>query len=333
MTEAEILRNIEGLEPRLQRAYLDQIRSVVDAATIAEIERLIEQQDERGVSELMYLGVFAALMEASRAAYMAGATSEKVKPPRSGAKPIEFDVNQPEAQADIQKGATDLLEEISSNQREAISVTMRAGLNRGQTARETALDIIGRVNAQTGNRSGGVIGLAGNDAQAIARATEQLMSGDLVQLRQYLTRADRDKRLDGIIHESIETGKPVSKADTKRIIGRYADRKLEARAQMIAQSEAHKAYNAGWNRLYAQLLQQDVPPGSVEKIWRSKGDEKVRHSHALLNGQRVPFNQPFQSPKGAQMMFPGDDSLGAGWDELAHCRCTVSYRVKRAAKG
>lgn len=332
MTEAEILRNIEGLEPRLQRAYLDQIRSVVDAATIAEIERRIEQQDERGVSELLYLGVFAALMEASRAAYIAGATSEKVKPPRPGAKPIEFDVNQPEAQADIQKGAADLLEEISSNQREAISVTMRAGLNRGQTAREIALDIIGRVNAQTGNRSGGVIGLAGNDAQAIARATEQLMSGDLVQLRQYLTRADRDKRLDGIIHESIETGKPVSKADTKRIIGRYADRKLEARAQMIAQSEAHKAYNAGWNRLYAQLLQQDVPPGSVEKIWRSKGDEKVRHSHALLNGQRVPFNQPFQSPKGAQMMFPGDDSMGAGWDELAHCRCTVSYRVKRAPK-
>lgn len=332
MTEAEILRNIEELEPRLQRAYLDQIRAVVDAATIAEIERLIEPQDERGVSELLYLGVFAALMEASRAAYMVGATSEKVKPPRPGAKPIEFDVNQPEAQADIQKGATDLLEEISSNQREVIGGTMRAGLNRGQTARETALDIIGRVNAQTGNRSGGVIGLAGNDAQAIARATEQLMSGDPVQLRQYLTRADRDKRLDSIIHESIETGKPVSKADTKRIIGRYADRKLEARAQMIAQSEAHKAYNAGWNRLYAQLLQQDVPPESVEKIWRSKGDEKVRHSHALLNGQRVPLNQPFKSPKGAQMMFPGDDSLGAGWDELAHCRCTVSYRVKRAPK-
>jgi len=332
MTEAEILRNIEGLEPRLQRAYLDQIRSVVDAATIAEIERLIEQQDERGVSELLYLGVFAALMEASRAAYMAGATSEKVKPSRPGAKPIEFDVNQPEAQADIQKGATDLLEEISRNQREAIRAVMQAGISRGQTARETALDIIGRVNAQTGNRSGGVIGLAGNDAQAIVRATEQLMSGDPVQLRQYLTRADRDKRLDGIVQEAIESGNPVSKTDAKRIIGQYADRKLQARAQMIAQSEAHKSYNAGWNRLYAQLLQQDVPPESVEKIWRSKGDEKVRHSHALLNGQRVQFNQPFQSPKGAQMMFPGDDSLGAGWDELAHCRCTVSYRVKRAPK-
>ncbi len=326
MTEAEILRNIEDLEPRLQRAYLDQIRSVVDAATIVEVERLIAEQNSQGLEALLGLGLFASLLEGIRAAYMAGGQSEKVRAP-SG-KPVEFDIQSDEAQAWLKEASETLREEVQEGQGNAIRAMMAAGTSRGQSARETALDIVGRVSPQTGNRSGGVVGLTGNDAQAVANAMDQLLSGDPAQMKQYLKRIDRDKRLDGIVQSAIEAGKPVSKADATRITSAYADRKLKARAEMLAQAKAHEAYNAGWNQLYQQLASQPTAPVSIEKIWKSKNDLKVRHDHRMMEGQRVLFNQPFRAPTGALLMYPGDSTLGAGWDQLARCRCNVSYRVR-----
>lgn len=326
MTESEILAAIEGLEPALQRAYLDQIRSVVDAATIAEVERLIEEQNTQGLDTLLALGAFALLIEAIRTAYIKGGRSEVIKAP--GGRPIEFDPHSDQSQAWLKETAEALRKEIAEGQGDAIRTTVAAGINRGQSARETALDVVGRVSAQTGNRTGGVIGLTGNDALAVTRAMDQLLSGDPAQMKQYMTRIDRDKLLDGIVIEAIEANKPVSKADATRIVGAYADRKLKARAEMLARTETLRAYNAGWNQLYQDLARQPVAPVSIEKIWKSKGDMRVRHTHAAMTGQKVLLDQPFRSPKGALLMYPGDGSLGAGWDELANCRCTVSYRVK-----
>ena len=46
MTPAQIIQAIEGMEPAMQRAYLEQVKAVVGAATVAEVERLIAEEDE-----------------------------------------------------------------------------------------------------------------------------------------------------------------------------------------------------------------------------------------------------------------------------------------------
>jgi hypothetical protein len=44
-------------------------------------------------------------------------------------------------------------------------------------------------------------------------------------------------------------------------------------------------------------------------------------------GQGILFDEPFVSPSGDRLMFPGDRSLGASADETVQCRCRVEYRV------
>lgn len=326
MTEAEILAAIDSLSPAMQIAYLDQIKSTVDAAVITEVQRKIEQGDDEGLVVLLGLGSLAVFLELIRAAYIKGGNKPKEKPP--GGKPVQFDQHRAEAQEWLSNNAAraaDLLREESA---EAVRATSAAGRTVGQSAYQTALDIVGRTNPQTGKRTGGVIGLPAGDALTILRARDQLQSGDAAVMRDYLRRADREKRMDGIVTRAIEAGKPVTKADAQRITTAYADKKLRAHAELVARRNAHEAYNAGFHRFYEQLMGQPRRPALVEKLWRNKGDLKVRHAHVLLGGQRVTLSQAFQSPTGALLMFPGDSSRGAEWADLARCRCTVSYRVK-----
>ncbi|PVZ19927.1 MULTISPECIES: phage minor head protein [unclassified Pseudomonas] len=326
MTEAEILAAIDGLTPALQRAYLDQVRAMVDAAVIADVERLIAERDDSGVVQMLAAGAFAALLEGVRAAFIKGGTAIVIK--RPGGVPVQFDQHSAPAQDWVTSNAQKLTQAIAQEQAQAIQVMLAAGRQSDRTAREIALDIVGRVSPQTGKRVGGVLGLSGAEAEAVANTGRWLTSGQLDQMGQYLKRADRDKRLDGIVKRAIEAEKPVAKVDAERIKTVYADRKLKAHAELVARSQAHKAYNAGFNRLHRQLMEQHVKPVSITKGWNNKGDKRVRHAHVELGGVEVPIQQPFQSPTGAQLDFPGDDAHGASWADLANCRCTVKYKVR-----
>ena len=54
--------------------------------------------------------------------------------------------------------------------------------------------------------------------------------------------------------------------------------------------------------------------------WLSRRDDKVRDTHVEADGQIVPLDGIF-TVGGAQMRFPGDDSLGAPPSEIVNCRC------------
>lgn len=60
----------------MQRAYLDRVRSVTDAAVVAEIERYINEQDEDSIVSVLSLGLLAVFLEQLRSTYLAGATLE-----------------------------------------------------------------------------------------------------------------------------------------------------------------------------------------------------------------------------------------------------------------
>lgn len=52
------------------------------------------------------------------------------------------------------------------------------------------------------------------------------------------------------------------------------------------------------------------------------GDERVRDSHAEMEGQKVPIDEPFILPGGAKAMYPGESGVAA---EDINCRCFVEY--------
>lgn len=63
------------------------------------------------------------------------------------------------------------------------------------------------------------------------------------------------------------------------------------------------------------------------KRWVATGDARTRDEHLSADGQEVPNDEPFEIG-GEQLMFPGDESLGAsGWNTI-NCRCTMVSFVK-----
>lgn len=349
MTPAQIIQAIEGMEPAMQRAYLEQVKTVVSAATVAEVERLIADEDEEGLVALLSLGALSAFLELARSVFIAGAKFEvkAIAIPRDLGR-FEFDARQPAAEKWVSAKAEEIRANASIDVRAAIREVVGSRRIVGwpsaqpaagqvevsatpmiRTPRQAALDLLGRVSAQTGSRSGGVIGLPGNYAQYVMNARAQLLGGNPDEMRKYLQRKRRDRRFDGIVNRAIKAGTPVAQADVDKIAGRYADRLMKTYAEMLAKAEALESFGAGRDQVYEQLIAQGLDRDSVEKEWRDRRDNKVRHAHMVLGGQVVQKDQPFQSPTGALLRYPGDSALGAGWEDRAGCRCTAIYRIRR----
>lgn len=89
------------------------------------------------------------------------------------------------------------------------------------------------------------------------------------------------------------------------------------RALQIARTESTRAANLGTQRAYTEAASMGI---QVRKQWLSARDERVRNSHASLDGQTVGANENFVSESGAE--GPAPASLGSP-DEDINCRCTM----------
>lgn len=77
------------------------------------------------------------------------------------------------------------------------------------------------------------------------------------------------------------------------------------------------AQNAGRQESYNQAKKMGL---KLSKRWIATKDNRTRHEHAMLDGQTVPLDKPFQID-GHKLMFPGDPT---GLARLVwNCRCTM----------
>jgi Phage Mu protein F like protein len=93
------------------------------------------------------------------------------------------------------------------------------------------------------------------------------------------------------------------------------------RSATIARTETHNASLAA--------IEESLKFKSVKvnrKTWWTAQDKRVRESHRDVHGVTVDFDKPFDVGD-AQMMRPGDQSLGAGAEEVVNCRCAVLYET------
>ena len=91
----------------------------------------------------------------------------------------------------------------------------------------------------------------------------------------------------------------------------------EDRATLIAENEA----NSLWNDAE---YQDALLTGKSYHTWHAIMDKKTRETHAEVNGMTVPIDEPFEVGD-SLMMYQKDTSLGAGPEEIANCRCSVTY--------
>lgn len=314
MTPEQHAAKIRELEAPMAAAYLAEVRAVESAATVAEVERLIAEDDRDGLAVLISLGSLPLFTELFRAAFIQGAQNEL-------AGRWRFDSNT-WAVINLLMGE---YRSISDTSAMDLRKTIDVVLANGNTARNKALDLLG-VKGATARRTGGMVGLPVQMSEWVESARQQLLSGDRAAMRAYLTRKLRDTSYDRFVIPgsklTIEQANTISRA--------YSARLLQSYAKQLAQTYAQQAYNAGRNHAIQQLLDSGtITQDQVQKKWRTMRDERVRHSHATMNNQRVGFMEPFVSGLGGLLMYPGDTSLGASDADIYNCRCSLEYTISR----
>lgn len=338
-TPQEVLQQIDSAEPAILRVFLEEVAQLADDASVTRIAELVQTGNVAQI--LAALGfdaaAFSVLVEAVRSVYADGGGFEArefpvLKRPSGGTFRLRFDIRNPRAESWLRDHSSRLVTAITEQQREGIQAVVADGTRLGRNPRATALDLVGRVSKETGRRVGGVIGLTSKQTQYVLNARRELLSIDSTKLQNYLDRKRRDRRFDAIVAKAIREEKAISMATVDRITARYADRLLKLRGENIARTEALTAFSAGREEAFAQAIDMGVKPENVTGTWRDAGDGRVRHTHHAMNGQKRPWGQPFVSPSGARLMYPGDTSLGAGAEEIVGCRCVKMVRIDHIAE-
>lgn len=337
---SELRRKINALldehAPLIQAAFMASITDIRSQITLKLLVERLERGDIAGALDALNLdrAAFSRVENAIAQAYNAGGTAMTGNMPtlrdRAGARiVVRFDARNPRAEEWLRTHSSQLVTRVIDEQRLSIQGALQSGLQAGQSPNKTALDIVGRVNRATGKREGGLLGLTGPQSEFVASARSELTSGDPTSLRSYLSRSRRDKRFDRAVMKAINDGTGLDAATIDRIVGRYSDRLLQLRGEMLARTETLTSIHAAKHEGFRQGLEKtNYPPEAVTRVWRSAGDNKVRHTHAAMNGQVVSgLETPFVSPSGALLRFPGDTGLGAGADEVIGCRCDDDYRI------
>lgn len=330
-------RLLDKYEPLVRDAFLAAIDEIKDHIVLKRLVERLERGDIAGAIDVLQIEAeaFGRLELAIGEAYNAGgidmAGSMVLRDPNGSRIAFRFGVRNPEAEAWLRDHSARLVTRIVDDQREAIRVALTEGLAQGNNPRTTALDIIGRTSRATNSRTGGLIGLTAPQERFVSAARQELLSGEPDLLRHYLTRERRDKRFDAAIRNAIAEGRAIDKEMVNRIAGRYADRLLALRGEMLSRTETMMALGKSRDDAMRQaILSGKVDAAFVTKRWRSAGDNRVRHTHRALNNDEVGFYQSFQSPSGATLRFPGDPE--APISETSGCRCGLEYRIDYTAQ-
>lgn len=244
-----------------------------------------------------------------------------------------FDGRNPRAEGWLTERSSTLVVEIVDDQREAIRAAARDGMEAGRNPRETALDIVGRINRKTGRREGGIVGLTTQQAGWVQNAAAELQSGDPAQMAGYLERKARDRRFDPVVRRAIRDGKPVSAADVRKMVARYSDKLLKTRGDAIARTETLAALHAAQHEGLRQMVDAgNLRADQIERVWDSTGnDGRTRDSHLAMEGQATGLEGLFVTPAGHRLQYPGDTTHGAPGSETINCRCQVRVRINHFA--
>lgn len=322
-------------ERRVLRAFRQAIQSVRDQAVIQEIVRLLEVGNVDGVIELLQLdeATFQPVSEAIREAYKKGGITTAEDqiisvPTEIGTVAARFNMALPTATQWLANLSSRLITEVFDEQRQMVRERLTEAVTRGINPRQSALDLIGRIDQRTGKRVGGFIGLTSRQAEWVARARDELESLN----PNYLTRALRDKRFDSTVRKAIDEGKPLSREQVNRMITSMQARTQNYRGQVIARTESINALRAGqFEAIKQAAIKGDIDPRDVSKAWDSSSDARTRLDHLQMEqtyrDNPIGLESAFIAPDGSRLMFPGDSSLGASGAQTIQCRCKAVYRI------
>ena len=337
MNEQEFLAALAKFAPSVRQAFIDAVQDITDNAILAQVVEALERGDaEAAWRSLGYQpSVFNRLVSALRVTFEQGALATLLNLPlyatdALGVKSLmRFDIRNKRAEDWLADQSSSLITQIEDEMRSAVRNTLQAGLAEGRNPTNTALDIVGRYNQQTGHREGGVIGLGEREEYWSRSTRTKLLTLD----RGYFDLTLRDKRFDATVQAAIDAGKPLPIETVDKLVDRYRSNALKFRGDNIGRTETLSALNRGEYESVRQALERsDLPTSAARKVWKTARDNRVRPDHQAMQNVSVGIDEPFVLPDGSRMMHPTDTSLGAAAKEVVLCRCKAKYEIDFAAR-
>ncbi|MCH9664660.1 MAG: phage head morphogenesis protein [Gammaproteobacteria bacterium] len=297
-------------ERDIARSFLDILNTIRDNTTEEQLASLIEVGDLVQINSLLQpisFGLAAFLISlyvrsGQDTARFINANIESI---------VAFDQSAIGSVTFMQNTRNRIVTEFMQRQSEAVRAVIIDGIARGLNPIEQ------------GRQLRSVIGLTPDQIQIIGNYRRLLETNS----RRALNRRLRDRRFDSTINNAIDQGIPIPPAQIDRIVDRYTSRLINLRANVIARTEALAVVHQGVDEMYQQSIDAGIlDANELVNEWFTSRDEKVRTSHASMNGQRRGIGESFVTGSGNFLRFPGDPR--APINERAFCRCikTVQFR-------
>lgn len=322
---------VATLTPKIRDAFQAAIQGVDDTVILTDLIAAIQAGDYEkafqtlGMSNAALRPITAALQSIFEQGGVAvGSTFPKVLNTKAGRAVFRFDVTNPRAEKWLKDQSSTLVTRIQEDARVNVRNVMTRGLEAGANPRVTALDIVGRVVPATGQRVGGIIGLSQPQENWVANARR-----DLTTLNpNYFKRTLRNAKFDSIVRKAIDSKTPLDQPTIDKLITLYKSSLLKSRGNAIARTETIQSLNRAQHEALSQASDMGaVKQKDIQRVWDTAGDDRVRETHREMDGQSVGLDDPFKTPDGYSLMFPGDASLGADAAEVINCRCRVKMAI------
>jgi hypothetical protein len=306
---SRLIALVARAEPRLRDALTSAIVAAQEMRGLDELAELIELgRFDEALEAAARFGAVRLADEAAAVFTLAGRSTAQFLTDALEVV-VSFDQVNERAVRVMQQERLRLIREFSAEQRAATRAAMVDGVQRGLNPRDQARAFRSSV------------GLTQRQQQAVIRYRQLLETGS----REALARRLRDARFDRTVENAIRSGEPLTQEQVDRMVGRYRDRYVKYRAETIGRTEALRAVHSANDEAYRQAYDEGhLDPGQVARTWVTAHDERVRSSHAGLDGESRPPGEPFQGHSGP-IMHPGDPNAAAS--ETVQCRCALSTRI------
>lgn len=200
------------------------------------------------------------------------------------------------------------VQNVTDSQRASIRNALARSFARGATTGQAAKSFVG------------AIGLTPSQQDAVDNYRQLLEKGSAAALDREL----RSRRFDSTVERAFEGGKPLTDAQIDRMTDAYQKNMLNNRAETIARTESLGVMSAAREEAMLQVADQtDIPLDTITRTWNTTMDGRERDSHHDMDGQQVGVDEPFVTPDGEELQYPGDPSASAA--ERIRCRCVVTY--------
>lgn len=235
---------------------------------------------------------------------------------RVSKRTLGFDPEDPDVMTWAERNRLDLIQGLDLESRSLIRYALSVAQETGENPRVTARQIRD------------AIGLTEKQERWVRNYRAQLERG---QYAAALARRLSSGASDRTIASARDRGLDLTPAQIDAAVDRYRANLIAYRAEVIARTESLRITHQAGDAAYRQAIARGaLTLDQLECSWLATRDPRTRDTHAAMNGQIRDWGDPFESPSGALLLYPGDPS--APVEETACCRCCRVVRVRPAAE-